>query len=721
MFQSQSKEINTINALIDRIFSYNPDADFDLLRRAYAFSKEAHLKQKRIQGAPFIEHPLAVAAVLTNMCMDTTTIAAGLLHDTIEDTDTTAEDIKALFGEEVAFLVESLTKLSRMELKTSADAYAENFRKIFLAMAQDIRVILIKFADRLHNMRTLEYLSPEKRKKIARETLEIYAPLANRLGIGWLKSEFEDLSFKFLEPEIFNELVYKVAQKREEQESYLNNIIKIIEGKLAETSIKGKVMGRVKHYYGIYQKMLKQKIPFEEIYDVLALRIITDTKANCYGILGLIHSVWTPVPGRFKDYIGAPKSNLYQSLHTTVIGPNGEKVEFQIRSHEMDEIAEDGIAAHWKYKEHGPIDERDDKYFSWLRDIIQVQREMPDAKEFLEAVKGNIFPDTVYVFTPKGDVIELPYGATPVDFAYYIHTQIGHQCTGAKINGKLVHLRYKLENGDTVEITTSPGHHPSRDWLKFVRTQKAKARIKQWVKTEERKKGQVLGKELLERVLRKYKLGPDLLTSGEILEAAKAFRINTAEDLFIAVGYGKLSAHQVINKILPEAEKTLKLPAKKEVKKIPAEKGIKIKGVDNIMFHRSKCCYPLPGEDVIGFVTRGRGVSIHTADCPNLDALAIDRDRLVEVEWVTNGDSAESYTVRVSVYTVDKPGVLANLSAVISANGININHIDASTTRDKQAYFNFILELKDEPQLNEITKKLLKVSGVIEVKRVKTT
>jgi GTP pyrophosphokinase len=555
MVVSQSKDINTINGLIDRIFSYNPDADFDLLRRAYAFSTEAHGKQKRVQGAPFIEHPLAVAAILTNMSMDSITIAAGLLHDTIEDTDTTVEDIKELFGNEVAFLVESLTKLSRMEFRTSAEAYAENFRKIFIAMAKDIRVILIKFADRLHNLRTLEYLPEGKRKKVARETMEIYVPLANRLGIGWLKTEFEDLSFKSLEPTIFKELVYKVAKRREEQEQFLNEVIKIIENNLKGASLYAKVFGRIKHYYGIYQKMLKQKIQFEEIYDVLALRIITDTQANCYAILGLIHSFWTPVPGRFKDYIGAAKSNMYQSIHTTVIGPKGEKIEFQIRTHEMDKIAEEGIAAHWRYKEHGFIDEKEDKYFSWLRDMVQAQKEMPDAKDFLDAVKGNISPDSVYVFTPNGDVIELSQDSTPVDFAYNIHTEIGHQCSGAKVNGKLVPLRYPLQNGDTVEIMTSSGHQPSRDWLKFVKTQKARSRIKQWVKVEERKKGFALGGELLERALRKHGMSPDMIKSPEILDAAKSFRIKTQEELLIAIGYGKISAHQLVNRLLPESEK----------------------------------------------------------------------------------------------------------------------------------------------------------------------
>ncbi len=717
---SDLKEISTINGLIDRVFSYNPDANFDLLRRAYSYSKEAHAKQKRVEGSPFIEHPLAVAAVLTDMRMDTPTIAAGLLHDTIEDTDTTIDDIRGLFGEDIAFLVESLTKLGKMEFKTSAEAYAENFRKIFIAMAKDVRVILIKFADRLHNMRTLDYLPEAKRLKIARETLEIYAPLANRLGIGWLKAEFEDLSFKFIMPAVYEDLVQRVAKKREEQEKYLKEVIKIVQGTLENAAIKGKISGRVKHYYGIYQKLQKQRINVEEVYDVIALRIITDTKASCYGILGLIHSLWTPVPGRFKDYIGAAKSNMYQSIHTTVIGPKGEKVEFQIRTKEMDEIAEKGIAAHWKYKERHPVNEKDDKYFSWLRELIQFQKDLPDAKEFLEAVKGDFSPDVVYVFTPKGDVLELPQDSTPVDFAYYIHTAIGHQCTGAKVNKKIVPLRYTLQSGDAVEIVTTPGHKPSRDWLKFVKTQKAKTRIKQWVKTEERKKGLELGEKLLEKALRKYELSLSLMKSKEILDAVKPLKINSFEDLFIAIGYGKVSVHQVIHKFLPEVHKDEALLAKTRVEKRPEEKGIKIKGIDNILYNRSKCCYPLPGDQVAGFVTRGRGVSIHIKDCPNLESLAIDKDRLIEVEWIADKDSHHKYSVKVSAYTIDQPGILADLSAVISASSINLIHIDATSTRDKQAQFNFIMEVENRLQLDDIIKKLSRIRGVIEVKRVET-
>ncbi|GAB4545202.1 MAG: bifunctional (p)ppGpp synthetase/guanosine-3',5'-bis(diphosphate) 3'-pyrophosphohydrolase [Thermodesulfovibrionia bacterium] len=711
------KEINTIDALIDRVFSYSPDADVSLLKRAYAFSCEAHNKQKRVGGAPYIEHPLAVANILADMHMDATTIAAGLLHDTVEDTDTTVEDIRSLFGDDIAFLVSSLTKLSKVEFKSSEEAQAENFRRMFLAMAEDIRVILIKFADRLHNMRTLECLDEKKRMRIAKETLEVYAPLANRLGIGWLKTEFEDLSFKFLEPERYAELIQKVAKRREEQESYLNEIMEIVRAYLREASIPGKVFGRIKHHYSIYQKMRRQGIPFEQVYDVLAVRIITDTKANCYAIMGLLHSLWMPVPGRFKDFIGAPKSNMYQSLHTTVIGPRGEKIEFQIRTEEMDRIAEEGIAAHWKYKERDTIGKGDDEYFKWLRDLVRLQKDLPDAKEFLEAVKGNIFPDVVYVFTPKGDVIELPVDSTPVDFAYHIHTMVGHQCTGAKVNGRIVPLKYKLQNGDTVEIITTSGHGPSKDWLKFVKSQKAISRIKQWIKTEERQKSLKLGEELLEKALRRHGLDPSLTRSKDILNVAQAFRIKTIDDLLIAIGYGRLSAHQIVNKLLPESERAKKKAITEVPKRPPEEKGLRLKGIDNIMFHRAKCCYPLPGERVIGFVTRGKGVSIHTMDCPMLEANVIDKDRLVEVEWT--GDGKTTYTAKVLAYTIDKTGLLAEMSAVISTNNVNINHIDASVMSDKRARFNFILEVRDKHHLDDLIKKLSHIKGVLEVMRFK--
>ncbi len=708
------EETVTIDDLIKKVRSYYPNTDVELLRRAYHFSSEAHSSQKRIEGSPYIEHPLAVASTLADMKMDVATIAAGLLHDTIEDTSTTVKDIKDLFGEEVAFLVEALTKLSRIEFMTKEEAHAENFRKMLLAMSEDIRVILIKFADRLHNMRTLQHLPENKQQRIATETLEIYAPIANRLGIGWLKIELEDLSFKAIMPDLYTELVRKVAKRREEQEGYLKEVMEIVNSKLKEEGISGTVSGRIKHYYGIYQKMQKQRITFEQVHDVLGLRIITDTKANCYAILGLIHSLWTPVPGRFKDYIGVPKSNMYQSLHTTVIGPKGERIEFQIRTSEMHMLAEYGVASHWKYKEKEEVDEKSGRYITWLRELIHTQRELVDAKDFLEAVKGEVVPEVIYVFTPKGEIKELPVGSTPVDFAYSIHTQVGHRCVGAKVNDRIVPLKYTLKNGDTAEIMTSPTHGPSRDWLKFVVTQRAKSRIKQWIKAEERKQSMELGLKLLEGELKRNDLGTSILKSEDMQKALKFFNIQSLEDLYASVGYGKLSAHQVVNRLIPE--KPAEEVSVTRITKPPKElKGITIKGVDDVLYHTAKCCFPIPGDGLIGFVTRGRGVTIHRKDCPNLDRLAVDNARLVDVEWKTEEDATSP--ARLLLETVDKPGILANLSALISSVNVNISHVEASSTEDKTARITFILQVKDKSQLSGLTQKIAQMEGVLRVSR----
>ncbi len=708
------EETVTIDGLIKKVLSYYPNTDVDLLSRVYHFSSEAHSSQKRVEGSPYIEHPLAVASILADMKMDVATVAAGLLHDTIEDTGTTVKDIKDLFGEEVAFLVEALTKLSRIEFKTKEEAHAENFRRMLLAMSEDIRVILIKFADRLHNMYTLQHLPENKQQRIATETLEIYAPIANRLGIGWLKTELEDLSFKAIMPELYNELVRKVAKRREEQEGYLKEVMEIVNGKLKEEGISGTVSGRIKHYYGIYQKMQKQRITFEQVHDVLGLRIITDTKANCYAILGLIHSLWTPVPGRFKDYIGVPKSNMYQSLHTTVIGPKGERIELQIRTSEMHMIAEYGVASHWKYKEKEEVDEKSGRYITWLRELIQTQRELVDAKDFLEAVKGEVVPEVIYVFTPKGEIKELPVGSTPVDFAYSIHTEVGHRCVGAKINDRIVPLKYTLRNGDTAEIMTSPTHGPSRDWLKFVVTQRAKSRIKQWIKAEERKQSIELGLKLLEGELKRNDLGTSILKSEDMQKALKFFNIQSLEDLYASVGYGKLSAHQVVNKLIPE-KPAEEVPVTRITKPPKELKGITIKGVDNVLYHTAKCCFPIPGDGLVGFVTRGRGVTIHRKDCPNLDRLAVDDARLVDVEWKTEEDATSP--ARLLIETVDRPGILANLSALISSVNVNIRHVEASSTEDKTAHIIFILQVKDKSQLSGLTQKIAQMEGVLRVSR----
>ncbi len=704
----------TIDNLISKVLSYYPDADIEILKRAYQFSSEAHFSQKRVEGSPYIEHPVAVASILADMKMDIATIAAGLLHDTIEDTNTTVTDIKDLFGEEVAFLVEALTKLSRIEFKTKEEAQAENFRKMLLAMSEDVRVILIKFADRLHNMRTLQHLPENKQQRIASETLEIYAPIANRLGIGWLKTELEDLSFKIIMPDLYNELVRKVAKRREDQEGYLKEVTELVNNKLKEEGVPGTVSGRIKHYYGIYQKMQKQKITFEQVHDVLGLRIITDTKANCYAILGLIHSLWTPIPGRFKDYIGVPKSNMYRSLHTTVIGPKGERVEFQIRTPEMNVLAEHGIASHWRYKEKGELDEKSNRYISWLRDLIQAQRELVDAKDFLEAVKGEVVPEVIYVFTPKGEIKEMPIGSTPVDFAYSIHTQVGHRCVGAKINDRLVPLKYTMRSGDTVKIITSPTHGPSRDWLKFVVTQRAKSRIKQWIKAEERKRSIELGLELLERELKRHDLNLSVLKSEDLQKVLKAFSIQSLEDLYAFVGYGKLSAHQIANKLIPE-KPAEEVSIARVAKPQKEQRGITIKGLDNILYHTAKCCFPIPGDGLVGFITRGKGVTIHRRDCPNLDSFAVDAARLIDVEWKVEGEVTSP--VRLFIETVDRPGILASLSALISSVNVNISHLEASSTEDKRAHITFILEVKDKSQLTGLTQKIAQMEGVLKVSR----
>ncbi len=703
----------TVDSLIGKVLPYNPDADVELLRKAYIFSREAHCSQRRIEGTPYINHPLSVADILADMKVDVATIAAGLLHDTIEDTGTTPGDIKELFGDEIAFLVDSLTKLSKIEFKTKEEAQAENFRKMLLAMSEDIRVIIIKFADRLHNMRTLQFLPAGKQRRIATETLEIYAPLANRLGIGWLKIEFEDLSFRVLMPELYEELVKKVAKRKEEQEGYLKEVAKTVEEKLREEGLRGRVSGRVKHYYGIYQKMQRQRITFDQVNDVLGLRIITDTNANCYTIMGIIHSLWTPIPGRFKDYIAMPKSNMYQSLHTSVIGPKGERVEFQIRTEEMHRIAEEGIASHWKYKEKDAIEDRDSRYIAWLRELIQSQKELRDAREFLEEVKGEVVPEVVYVFTPTGEIKELPVGSTPVDFAYAIHTQVGHKCVGAKVNGRIVPLRYQLRNGDTAEIITSPTHGPSRDWLKFVVTQRAKNRIKQWVKSEERKQSIELGLKLLEVEIRRHHLKPAILKTEEMRSLAKEFSMQSFDDLLVSVGYGKVSPHQVINRFLPE--KTPEETVHRELRPQKEQKGIRIKGIDHILYHTAKCCFPVPGDALVGFVTRGRGVTIHRKDCPNLETLAIDDARLVDVDWKPANETTT--TARLVVETVDRPGIIADLSALISSVNVNISYVEANTTQDKKAYINFNLDVKDKVQLTGLMQKIAQTEGVLRVKR----
>lgn len=701
----------TFEQLTEKILSYNSKANIERIRQAYVFSREAHCAQKRIEGSPYIHHPLAVAYMLAEMHLDSATIAAGLLHDTIEDTDMSMNDIKDMFGNEIAFLVEAVTKLSKVEFKTKEDAQAENFRKMFLAMSKDVRVILIKFADRLHNMRTIEFLPEDRQKKIANETIEIYAPLANRLGINWLKIEFEDLCFKVLMPELFKELQDKVAKYIEVHEKYFEEVKESIYTRLIASGIEAKIKSRIKNNYSIYNKIVKQEITFEQIYDVIGFRIITDTIPHCYEILSVIHSLWPHIPGRFKDFISLPKSNMYESLHTTVIGPSGYQMEFQIRTKEMNLIAEEGIAAHWRYKERDTLDSKNTRYIAWLRDLI---KEISDAKEFLEAVKGEVIPETVYVFTPKGDIKELPVGSTSIDYAYSIHTEVGNKCIGAKVNGRIIPLRQKLNSGDVVEIITSSSQTPSKDWLKYAVTQRAKSKIKQWIRNEERKQSISLGSNLVEEEIKRHGLPLNVLKSKKMAEVLKSFGIQSLEDLYVLVGFGKLSAHQVVNRLMPEKLEEDIVP---KVSKPPSSHRsiIKIKGIDDVLYHIGKCCFPVPGEKVIGFITKGKGVTIHRLDCVNLKRLALNSERLVDVEWSHDGDATSP--VKLSIEAMDKPGILANLSALISAANVNISYIKANTTSDKTAIIELIIEIKNQKQLFDIHNKIAQMKGVLNIRR----
>lgn len=712
-----------LDDLIEKLSLYNPGADLDVLRKAYVFSAKVHQGQVRLSGEPYLTHPMEVAAILVELKMDVPSIVTGLLHDTLEDTLTTSEELRALFGEEVAELVDGVTKIGKITFRTSEERQAENFRKMLLAMARDIRVILVKLADRLHNMRTLEFQPESRRRKIAQETLDIFAPLANRLGISWLKSELEDLAFRYLHPEIFYDLAAKVTKRRKERQKYIDDVKKSIENKLGEHGIVGDVSGRSKHLYSIYLKMQRQGIDFDQVYDLIAFRIIVESVRDCYAALGIIHASWKPIPGRFKDYIAMPKANMYQSLHTTVIGPFGERMEVQIRTQEMHSVAEEGIAAHWKYKEKGSVvTGRDDKRFGWLRQLLEWQQELKDSREFMDTVKVDLFPEEVYVFTPRGDVKELPKGSTPVDFAYSIHSDIGDRCVGARVNGKLVPLKTPLNNGDIVEVTTSPNQTPSKDWLKFVRTSKARNKIRQWVKTEQRGKSIELGKELLEKELRKYGFSLNRALGSEAAgEAVEDLGFHSTEDLLAALGYGKVPLGQVIHRLIPA--EMLKAEAPKpgrieqvldKIRKKPSS-AIKIHGVEDIMVRFGKCCNPLPGDPVVGFITRGRGVTVHTADCPH--SQEGDPERRIEVEWDMKKKSTRPAKIRVSC--VDQKGMLASITGAITNCEANIISASVHSTPDRKGINIFEVDVQNLDHLNRVINALLKVKGVYKVERMR--
>ena len=715
--------VTDLDQLLDRIRSYHADADLGLVRKAYEFSAKAHEGQLRRSGEPYLQHPIAVAGVLTSLKTDVTAIVAALLHDTLEDTVATPAELEREFGKDVVHLVDGVTKIGKITFRSYEEKQAENFRKMVLSMADDIRVVLIKLADRLHNMRTLEHLSAPKRQEIAQETLEIYAPLANRLGIGWIKNELEDLCLKHLKPEVYETLRVRVAKRDEDRQQYIDEVSQLVHKTMQENGLIGHVYGRPKHLYGIYQKMNKQSITFEEVYDLTALRIVTDSKMNCYAVLGVIHSVWRPVPGRFKDYIAIPKSNLYQSLHTTVVGPKGEHVEFQIRTEEMHRISEHGIAAHWKYKEQGQVADRDSKAFGWLHQFVEWHEDLTDNRQFMDSVKLDLFHDVVYVFTPKGIVKELPRGSTPVDFAFAIHTQVGDHCVGAKVDGKIVPLKHQLASGDTVEILTSPTQSPHKDWLKFVRTSRAKTKIKHWIKLEEQKRSIEIGRRLLESEFRRQGMAPArMFKSAELLEAARQSGFDSIDELAAAVGFGRVATSQVIGKLTaPSPGTSAPAPETPAVRKAVGGKsdgtGVQVKGSRDLLMQLSRCCHPVPGDRILGYITRGRGLTIHAVDCPNLEALDYDRERLVEVEW--DAATPSTHSVKMSIVAVDKPGVLAKVSSAIAECHANISRAEIATREDQKAVLDFVVEVSDTHHIDQVIKAVERVDGVITARRMR--
>ncbi|MFB3924950.1 MAG: bifunctional (p)ppGpp synthetase/guanosine-3',5'-bis(diphosphate) 3'-pyrophosphohydrolase [Syntrophales bacterium] len=710
-----------ITDILDKVSEYMSPLELELIEKAYIFSASVHQGQVRLSGVPYLIHPMEVAGILADMKLDAASIVTGLLHDTVEDTLTTIEQIESAFGKEVAFLVDGLTKISKITFGSQEERQAENFRKMILAMSSDIRILLVRLADRVHNMRTLEYQPPDKQQYIAKETLELHAPLANRLGINWMKVELEDLSFKYLYPEEYNDLSRRIAKRKEEREKYTEEVKNIIQHEITEYGLHARVEGRAKHLFSIFKKMREQHINFDEVYDLIAFRIILDSDRDkeCYEALSVVHALWKPVPGRFKDYIAMPKANNYRSLHTTVIGPYGERVEIQIRTKEMHEWAEEGIAAHWRYKEGGTYHGKDEEQIKKLRELLDIQHEMKNPREFMKNLKMALFPDEVYVFTPNGDVKSFPKGATPIDFAYSIHTDVGDRCVGAKVNRNIVPLKYELQNGDTVEIITQAGHHPGKDWLKYAVTSKAISKIKNWIKTEERRKSVDLGRDILEKELKKHQLKlSQVIKSEEFEKILDEHSVNTVEDMMALIGYGKVSAKYIIHRIMPDEGKKEEEPILEKIKKKfrkPSAAGVSITGVEDVMVRFARCCDPLPGDEVVGYISRGRGMSVHQANCMMLQG--IDSERLVDVHW--NIKEKQTYPVHIRVICRDKKGLLAEISNTISSLDINIAHANVDTTPDQQAICDFQLEVNDLNQFNQVVSTLKKLKSVISIERLR--
>jgi guanosine-3',5'-bis(diphosphate) 3'-pyrophosphohydrolase len=714
--------------LMKRMQENRPHDDLSIVKKAYDFSLKHHEGQSRASGEPYLVHPLEVALVLAEMKMDPVAIAAGLLHDSVEDTSVTIVDIRKEFGEQVAHIVEGVTKISKIEFATREEQQAENIRKMMLAMVDDIRVVLIKLADRLHNMRTLEHLDPERQRKIAEETLEIYAPIAHRLGMGKIRGELEDLGFRFLDPVGYEQVEKAVNARRKQGEAFLEKTQKIINDKLKEAGIQARVESRIKRLFSIHKKLQKQHISVDQVYDLCAMRVITRSLQDCYAVLGIIHNLWRPVPGRIKDFIAMPRPNFYQSLHTSVITEDGTPFEIQIRTEEMHKMAEEGIAAHWKYKD-GPVSAQDEQRLAWLRQVVEWQRDVSDPNEFLSTLKVDLYPEEVYTFTPKGKVVVLPRDSTPIDFAYTIHTEVGHTCVGAKVNGRMVPLRHKLHSGDIVEILTQPGHKPSRDWLGLVRSSRSRNKIKHWLNVHQRERAIEIGRKLIEKEARKYRIALKEIKDEELTRIASGYGLGRGDDLMAGIGYGKYSARQVLARLLPagttpsiagdiEAEGLASGTIASAVRRVfGGNNAITVRGQGDMLVYRARCCNPIRGEGIVGYITRGKGVAVHSITCPNVTNLLYEPERKIDVEWARDDSTPTAYPVKLTVFCDDRFGMLKSITGVIGDAKSNIKNI-AAHTANSQASVEVVLDISDLKHLENIIAGLRKIPGVHEVQRL---
>ena len=713
-----------------RMQESRPQDDLSIVKKAYDYSLKHHDGQTRASGEPYLVHPLEVALVLAEMKMDPVAIAAGLLHDSVEDTSVTIDDIRKEFGEQVAHIVEGVTKISKIDFATREEQQAENLRKMMLAMVDDIRVVLIKLADRLHNMRTLEHLQPERQQKIAEETLEIYAPIAHRLGMGKIRGELEDLGFRFLDPLGYEQVEKAVNARRKQGEAFLAKMQAIITDKLKEAGIQARVESRIKRLYSIHKKLQRQRISVDQVYDLCAMRVVTRSLQDCYAVLGIIHNLWRPVPGRIKDFIAMPRPNFYQSLHTSVITEDGTPFEIQIRTEEMHKMAEEGIAAHWKYKD-GPVSAQDEQRLAWLRQVVEWQRDVSDPNEFLSTLKVDLYPEEVYTFTPKGKVVVLPRDATPIDFAYTIHTEVGHTCTGAKVNGRMVPLRYKLHSGDIVEILTQPGHKPSRDWLGLVKSSRSRNKIKHWLNVHQRERAIEIGRKLIEKEARKYRIALKEIKDEDLLRVASGYGLGKGEDLMSGIGYGKYSARQVLARLLP-AGATPSIAGDIESEGLTSQPGgltsvvrrvfgdhnaITVRGQGDMLVYRARCCNPIRGENIVGYITRGKGVAVHSVNCPNVTNLLYEPERKIDVEWARDDSTPTAYPVKLTVFCDDRFGMLKSITGVIGDAKSNIRNI-AAHTANSQASVEVVLDISDLKHLEQIIVGLRKIPGVHEVQRL---